>query len=347
MSDTLLIIRKPTTMREMGKSSDCGRVLLTGGAGYVGSRVLSLLLSHGHEVVVVDNLLYGGAALLPNWDHPGFSFIRADITDAAALERIFFHGKFWAVVHLAALVGDPACARQPERARTINLTGSSHLLAAAQAHKVERFIFTSTCSNYGKMSASDAYVNEQSLLAPVSFYAELKVQFEQQLLNTPRSRGWVPTVFRCATVYGVSSRMRFDLTVNEFTKELAFGRTLEVFGQQFWRPYCHVEDIASAIALVLGSSAEQVDHQVFNIGDTGENYQKQMIVEEIQKILPKAQIRFIHKDEDPRDYRVSFEKVKRVLGFQITKTVPEGIRDVLSLIQSGVILDPDDPKYKN
>jgi nucleoside-diphosphate-sugar epimerase len=197
------------------------------------------------------------------------------------------------------------------------------------------------------MEDPDSFVDETSTLAPVSLYAETKVAVEQYLLDQPRSNRCKPTSLRFSTVYGLSPRPRFDLTVNEFTKELALGRELVVFGEQFWRPYCHVVDLCRSVLAVLDAEVEKVAFDVFNVGDTRENYQKQMIVDEILKQLPESRIRYVAKNEDPRDYRVSFEKIKNRLGFCITKTVPDGIRQIIQVVQDGFIPDPDTKEYRN
>lgn len=323
-------------------------VLVTGGAGYIGSQLVGLLLKKNRRVIVVDNLTFGGESLLNFWHHPDFLFIKEDITQTEKLNKIFTDYPVEAVVHLAAIVGDPACAKQPELAKKTNYEASVGLLELAHKNKVERFVFASTCSNYGKMVDLNSYVDEKSPLAPVSLYAELKVKFEQELLvRKEGDESFCPTILRFATVYGVSPRMRFDLTVNEFTKELTLGRQLEVFGEQFWRPYCHVYDFARAIALVLESDKQKVAYNIFNVGDTQENYQKQMIIEEIKKVIPTAQVKYVHKNEDPRDYRVSFKKIKEELGFVISRRVPDGIREVKYMVENGLIVNPDDLKYKN
>ena len=153
--------------------------------------------------------------------------------------------------------------------------------------------------------------------------------------------------FAFRRVYGLSPRMRFDLTVNEFTKDLTLGKELIVFGEQFWRPYCHVGDFSRAFMKVLASPKDKVAYQVFNVGTTKENYTKQMIVEEIKKQIPNAKIKYVHKDEDPRDYRVNFDKIHRELGFEVSKTVPDGIREVKEIVRSGVIQDPEAQRYYN
>jgi nucleoside-diphosphate-sugar epimerase len=322
-------------------------VLVTGGAGYVGSGLLRELLSHNYAVTCVDNLMFGGESMLDIWHHQNFSFVKCDINDRRVFSRILENG-FDAVIHLAAIVGDPACKMQPELAHKTNWESTKWLLDKCQEIGIAKFVFASTCSNYGKMDNPESYVDEDSVLAPVSLYAELKVKFEKYMLNDiDKKSNFSPTSLRFSTVYGLSPRMRFDLTVNEFTKDLALGRELVIFGEKFWRPYCHVKDFSNAFITVLQSSKEKVAYNVFNVGDTSENYTKQMLVEEIQKVLPKANIKYVDKNEDPRDYRVNSDKIKKELGFEITMTVPDGIEEVRRMIQEGVIQDPDDQKYYN
>jgi len=323
-------------------------ILVTGGAGYVGSILARRLLQQGYRVICLDKLMYGGQSLVEIWDHPDFLFYKLDITDYPAVDDVFTRHSVDGVVHLAAIVGDPACSRQPDLARKINFDASIHLLEITRRMDVRRFVFSSTCSNYGKMPDAFGFVTEESPLRPVSLYAELKVAFEQ-ILITPaeNSGGFAPTALRFATVYGMSPRMRFDLTVNEFTKELALGRELVVFGENYWRPYCHVGYFSNAILRVLQAPPELVACQVFNVGDTSQNYTKKMIVDEIVQRIPGSKIKYVLQGEDPRDYRVNFDKIHSTLGFSITRMVPQGIQDVLTAIQQGIIENPDDPKYYN
>lgn len=252
-----------------------------------------------------------------------------------------------AVVHLAAIVGDPACAKQPELTKSINWDATKKLFdLCSESNNIQRFVFASTCSNYGKMEGC-GYLNENSPLRPMSLYAELKVKFEEYSLNANSTNGMAVTSLRFSTVYGLSPRMRFDLTVNEFMREVVMGKELVVFGEQFWRPYCHVDDLARACVLVLESDREKVVQKVFGVGDTNENYQKKMIVDEILKIVPDAQIKYVHKDEDPRDYRVNFSKIQRELGYNITKTVPDGLHEIYSILFNGLLADPYSPNYRN
>ena len=321
------------------------KVLVTGVAGYIGSVLTHKLLNKGFEVIGIDNLLYGGESLLSIYNHPNFKFYKKDIRNIETIVSLV--NEVGAVIHLAAIVGDPACAKQPQLAISTNLDGSINLLKAANnSYSVKNFIFASTCSNYGKMEGN-SYVTEESPLKPVSLYAELKVKFEEIMLDGEYRKNFCPTALRFATAYGISPRMRFDLTVNEFTKDAALGRELTIFGEQFWRPYCNVEDLANACILVLESEPDKVYKNVFNVGDTRENYQKKMLAKELEKFIPDLKVKYVKKDEDPRDYKVSFEKIKNVLGFQITKTVPQGMEEIIRVIKDNIISDPDNSRYSN
>ena len=204
------------------------KILVTGGAGYIGSVLTRQLLEKGYHVRVMDRLMYGGEPIIDMFNYPNFEFVKGDVRNRADVERAV--EGMDAIAHLAAIVGDPACAQDPELSRTTNFEGSKLLYDVANEKGVQRFVFASTCSNYGKMDDPGAYVNEDSKLAPVSLYAETKVATEQYLLNQPKTNNCKPTCLRFSTVYGLSLRPRFDLTVNEFTKELALDRELVVFG---------------------------------------------------------------------------------------------------------------------
>jgi nucleoside-diphosphate-sugar epimerase len=251
------------------------------------------------------------------------------------------------VAHLAAIVGDPACAKTPELALETNLKATQAFYEIANAAKIQKFVFASTCSNYGKMNNEAEFVTENSKLAPVSLYAETKVNAENYLLQVPKENICKPTCLRFSTVYGLSPRMRFDLTVNEFTKNVALKQKLVIYGEQFWRPYCHVNDLAASVELVMGSEEAKTAFEVFNVGDTSENYQKKGIAEEIQKQMPDAQINYVTSTEDPRDYRVNFDKITRTLNFKISRTIPDGIREIKQAVQAGFFINTEDAKFKN
>ncbi|MGB9416469.1 MAG: NAD(P)-dependent oxidoreductase [Acidobacteriaceae bacterium] len=321
------------------------KVMITGGAGYLGSILTALLLAEGHQVRVLDSLAHGGESLLGAWCHPGFEFVRGDIRDRAIVKAAV-SGRD-AVVHLAAIVGDPACARNPDLAREINLDAALQLIEESKQAGVARFVFASTCSNYGRMKDADRYVDEESELSPVSLYAETKVAVELALLKSRDNNGWSPTPLRFATIYGVSPRMRFDLTVNEFTLEMLTRKHLKVFGEQFWRPNVHVRDAARGIAMVLQSPTAKVAGRVFNVGATDQNFQKQQLVELIQPYAPDAVVEFVPKAEDPRDYRVSFSRIAGELGFETSRSVPQGIAEIARLVSERIIGEFDHSRYRN
>jgi len=321
------------------------RVVITGGAGYVGSTLAPLLLAAGHKVRVLDRLAYGGESLLGVWANPNFDFVPGDVRDSGKRREIVADCD--AVVHLAAIVGDPACAREPELARAINQEASMALIEDSRKAGVQRFVFASTCSNYGRMDDPTRFVDEESELRPVSLYAETKVAVEKYLLESAGAGNWCPTPLRFATVFGVSPRMRFDLTINEFTMEMITKKHLIVFGEQFWRPYVHVFDAARAIALILGSPPQAVAGRVFNVGSTDQNLQKQQIVELIRPLAPDAKIEFVHKNEDPRDYRVSFDRIASELGYKTTRSVVDGIVEVAKLVRARAISNLEDKRYRN
>jgi nucleoside-diphosphate-sugar epimerase len=320
------------------------RTLVTGGSGYIGMKVVEEMLAAGRDVRVIDSILHGQEDLAAGQRLDGVDVVVADIRDGDARRRALEGVD--EVVHLAAIVGDPACALDPDRAHEVNVNGTEALLADARAAGVEKLVFASTCSNYGRMDDPTVPITEDGVLAPVSLYAEQKVSMERAILSDEYA-DLQPTCLRFATVYGAAPRMRFDLTVNEFTRDLWDDRELEVFGEQFWRPYIHVADAARAVRTVLEAPREQTASEVFNAGRSGENYTKQMLVDEIQRRVGRGKVSYVKRDEDPRDYKVSFDKIRAVLGFETEMTVPDGIAEIAAALDDGRWPDPWGPRHRN
>ena len=314
------------------------QILIVGGAGYIGSVLTRQLLAAGHAVRVFDSLLYGnGASLAGAAEEPGFSFMRGDVRSPEQVAQAI--DSVTDVVHLAALVGDPVCKRNAELATETNLEGARQVLAASAAETVERFVFASTCSNYGLRPDGEPATEEDDL-HPLSLYAETKVEMERELLG--KERPFAATVLRVATAFGLSPRMRFDLTVSEFTRELAIGNALEIYDADTWRPYCHIADTSAAIGTVLDAPRNAVDGEVFNVGGDEGNRTKRSILEAVQAAISgEGEIVWSEGGADARNYRVSFAKVRERLGFTPEHTVEDSVTRLVAAIRAGMFEDVD------
>lgn len=315
------------------KGLDTRHVLLVGGAGYIGTVVAAALLARGYRVRALDCFLYENEAVIyPLLAHPGFEFVYGDFAQSAdlraALEDISD------VVILGSLVGDPITKKYPDEARAINHDGTLALLDTVAAMDIVRTVFVSTCSNYG-LIPDNTLADEAFELSPLSLYAEAKVAAEKHLLEIAgnvngNGENGAMTVLRFATAFGLSPRMRFDLTISEFTREMFLGRDLLVYDPDTWRPYCHVQDFAELIRVVLEAPVGRVAGEVFNAGGNVNNFTKRMVVEEIKKRLPDAPVAYQEHGEDPRNYRVDFTKVRERLYFEPSMTVPDGIDELIT-----------------
>ncbi len=325
-------------------------ILITGGAGYIGSLLTSELLRASFRVTVVDNLLFGGESLIPFLHHPNFHFVKADVTELRAVKDSV-RGE-WpkpdAVIHLAAIVGFPACqAVGRQVAWRYNVDATKHVFEQACDLGSERFIFSSTYSAYGYMT-DNAPVTEESPLNPQSLYAETKIAAEEYLLGQANAQA-APLLFRFATLYGISPRTRFDLIVNQFVLDAYTKRHLLIYQRGYSRSFVHVRDVVRGIVLGLEAPMDKVRGQVYNLGTQDGNYTKDQIVDLVLKRMPETVVEY--KDltfgGDMRDITVSFAKIKRELGFATTLDVEDGIRDLLFAIKTGLIRDPMDERYRN
>jgi nucleoside-diphosphate-sugar epimerase len=314
--------------------------LVVGGAGYVGNVLVRRLLAAGYRVRVLDRLIFEhGSAIATVFEEPGFEFVHGDLRDGESVDAAL--AGVTDVVLLAAMVGDPISRTYPELTREVN-DGCKNLFDALDGRGIDRFVFTSTCSNYG-LRSSEEPATEDSELAPLSLYAEMKVDFERHLLARLDEVDFSPTILRIATAYGLSPRMRFDLTISEFTRTLAVGEELVVYDADTWRPYCHVGDIARAVLTVLEADRDRVRGGVFNVGHSDENYTKRMIVDAVQEHLGgSGRVRFTEGGQDARNYRVSFDRIQRELGFEAQHRVPSAIGSLIAAIEAGAFADAEE-----
>ena len=325
-------------------------ILITGGAGYIGSLLTGILLREGYQVTVVDDLLFGGESLLSYFPNPDFHFVKADVWEPRAIRTAI--RKDWpvpaAIVHLAAIVGFPACqAVGRQVAWRYNVESTQHVYEQAVELAVDRFVYVSTYSNYG-LSPDGAPVSEAAALNPQSLYAETKIASERFLLGQSDST-CAPLIFRPASLYGLSPRPRFDQIVNQFVLDAYLKRELMIYQRGYSRSFVHIHDAVRGIILGLRAAEEKIRGQVYNVGSENGNLTKDEVVSLVLKRLPETHT--IYKDltfgGDMRDITVSFEKIQRELGFQAILTVDDGVREVLHALRNGLIRDPQNQRYRN
>lgn len=317
------------------------RVLVVGGGGYIGSALLRKLLDKGYRVRLLDFLMFGEEPIADLLTHPNLELVREDFRQVHHVVRAM--SGVDAVIHLGAIVGDPACALDEKLTIDTNLVATQMVAEVAKAAGVQRFVFASTCSVYG---AGDEILDEQSELNPVSLYAQSKIACEEVLaeMATP---DFSPVFLRFGTIYGLSGRTRFDLVVNLLTAKALVDGEITVFGGDQWRPFLHVDDAATSVLLALEAPKAVAHGQVFNVGCDEQNYTIDEVGELIQSMVPGAEIKQMGNDGDRRDYRVNFSRIRSELGFKPAWTVPMGIRQVIDAINSGEVVDYSEARYSN
>ena len=313
------------------------KILIIGGGGYIGSTLTSDFLGKGYSVVCLDLLIYGySSGVLPFIGHENYKFVHGDMGSCETL-KLCVEG-VTDVVILAGLVGDPITKNYPEESLKINETAIFEAINFFKNCKIDKLIFVSTCSNYGFLP-NDELADEEFELNPLSLYAKSKVKVEKYLLSLKGRIDFCPVILRFATAFGMSPRMRFDLSVSEFAYELSIGNELLVFDADTWRPYCHVKDFSRLIDKVLDTENEVVAFNVFNAGGNRNNSTKQAIVDKILSFRPIGTVRYQENGSDPRNYRVNFDKVKAVLGFTPKYTLDNGIKEVIDSVKSHMFDD--------
>jgi nucleoside-diphosphate-sugar epimerase len=320
-------------------------VLVVGGAGYIGSVLVRKLLADGWAVRVLDLFLYGRRSL--EGLHAEIDIVEGDAKNIDTLVKAVEGVD--AVVYLAELVGDPAVAQAPQTALKTNYLAVTALAQLCEYLNINRFVYTSSCSVYGASANPNEFLTEQSATAPVSLYGKIKLMVEDAVLSMARQPNqlFAPTILRLGTVYGCSPRARFDLVVNTLTKHAATRGAIDLFGGEQWRPHVHVGDVARAIVTVLDAPLDLVRAEVFNVGDSDQNYTINAIGDLVAEQFPEMTVNRLNTSVDARNYRVNCAKLHDTLDYQIETTVADGVRELKAALESGDLGDLDQPGYSN
>lgn len=310
-------------------------ILISGGAGYIGSVMSGILLKAGNKVKVLDRMFFGSQTVNAYTDNPNFELFK---DDTRHFNKELLRGCD-IVIDLAGISNDPACDLNPDVTVSINHTGCVRVAKMAKEMGVQRYIFSSSCSVYG--GAESSGVDEGAPKNPVSLYARTKLQAEEEILRLA-DKDFCVTILRNATIYGLSPRMRFDLVVNIMTMRAWKDRKIHVMGGgKQWRPVVHIKDVAKAFMLVMEADKAKVNGEAFNVGSNEQNHQVIQIAAIVRDVIPYVDIEVVPDDPDKRNYNVCFDKIRNTLGYQVDRTVHEGVVEIKQALENGVI-DPDD-----
>lgn len=336
-----VVVRPERESKRRLRSEGGKNVLVIGGAGYIGSALIPKLLNHGYRVRVLDMFIYGTEPLAPIIRHPRLELVEGDFRHVHKVVSAM--KEMDAVIHLGAIVGDPACDIDEKVTLDINLSATEMIANVAKASGIRRFIFASTCSVYG---ACDDLLDEHSEVKPISLYGHTKLAAERGLQQMADD-AFRPTILRFATIYGLSGRTRFDLVVNLLAAKAKTEGVITVNGGDQWRPFVHVDDAALGVLQALQSPLSLVGNQVFNVGSNAQNYTIAQIGQLVKERVIGAELILDANSKDKRNYRVSFNKIERVLDYAPAWTVEEGIDQVLEAIAGGEVVDYRDSRYSN
>jgi nucleoside-diphosphate-sugar epimerase len=314
-------------------------ILVTGGAGYLGSHVVELLLEQNYKVRILDTLSFSDNALKILKKNYKFDLIKGDIRDLRTVLKSMDGCD--AVIHLAGIVGDPASKIDPIESTEINYLSTKLIADTASHFKIKQLLFASTCSVYG--ASDNKLLNEDSKINPVSIYAETKLKSEDVLKEYRKQLS--PTILRAGTLFGYSNRMRFDLVINLFVAQAISKNSITIEGGNQWRPFVHVKDAAYAYLQALESKPGK-SQGIFNLGSDDLNHQISDIGTFIQKFIPDVKIKN-SKNIDQRNYRVSFKKIKKSIGFESKFSISDGVNEIKNAIKSKKIKSWTDPIYYN
>jgi nucleoside-diphosphate-sugar epimerase len=329
-----------TGQKRRSTDSGQGLVLVIGGAGYIGCSLVRRLLEEGRRVRVLDNAVYGLEPIQDLLHHPNLDYVDGDSRNIQDVVKAMHQVS--SIVHLAAIVGDPACELDHKTTIEINYAATRMLIEIAKGYGVERFLFASSCSVYG---ATDEAMDENSTVEPVSLYGETKVSSEQALLESATAN-FHPVIMRFATVFGLSNRPRFDLVVNLLSAKAKQDGRITIFNGEQWRPFIHVSDLAEAIILLLNAPLGAVSQEVFNVGDNRLNHTLTDVAEVVQRVFPGTQIEHA-ENADRRNYRVNFSKIEKRVGFRCQYTLEDGVREIKAAFDSNEIANYRDIRFSN
>lgn len=323
------------------KRQNPSTVLVTGGAGYIGSHLTRRLLKEGYRVIVLDKLSFGKDGIKDLLKHKQFTLVEGNVGDISTLMKVVPQADY--VVHLAGIVGDPASALDPLQTMEENHFSTKMLIDLCRHYHISRFIFASSCSVYG---VGPSLLTETSKLHPVSLYAQSKLYAERELLRV-KDEHFHPVILRFGTVYGLSPRMRFDLVVNIMTAHAFSKKQIMVDGGEQWRPLLHVDDAARACLAMIQAPVKHVSGEIFNVGTTKDNFTIATIAKIIAKKFKNTKIVLLDNVKDRRDYRVSFDKIRKRIGFRTVHNVDGGVAEIARAMRLGKFKDWADEKYNN
>ena len=316
-------------------------VLVIGGGGYIGSALVPKLLDAGYKVRILDMLMFGNEPLKDVLDHQNLELVQGDFRQPTQLVNAMQGVQ--SVIHLGAIVGDPACSLDESLTIDVNLLATRMIADLVKMYRIEKFIFASTCSVYG---ACDEILDERSQVQPVSLYGHTKRASEKVLLDMADST-FTPTILRFGTIYGFSGRTRFDLVVNLLSAKAKIDGVITIQDGDQWRPFVHVQDAAKGVLAVLQAPVDTVGTEIFNVGSNEQNYTIQQVGTLIQQQVVSATIEESTTGNDRRNYQVDFSKIRNLVDFQPDWTLESGIQQVVEAIASGQITDYRDPQYSN
>lgn len=319
-------------------------VLLIGGAGYIGPVIARALLDDDYDVTILDSLIYNNRFAIERlFSFKNFKFVNGSMGNPIALTESLIN--IDCVILLAGLVGDPITKKYPNASADINERQLQFCIRKLSDMNLDRVVFVSTCSNYGLLP-DNALADEKHPTFPLSLYAQAKVSAEKLLISLSDKSGFCPTILRFATAFGLAPRMRYDLTVNEFTREMFLGNELVVFDPDTWRPYCHVRDFAEIVRLVINSPRNKVCGEIYNAGSNENNFTKRQLVKLISHHVDNPKVVFKDHGTDPRNYKVDFSKIQERLNFKPSHSIESGILEIIDILKrEGVSSLPENENY--